>query len=277
MLLSFAPVLVKLADIGPSAAAFYRMLFGGIGLTALALLTGRRLWSGRRSFFVAAACAAAFALDLVLWHHSISLIGPGVSTILANFQVLILGGFGVLVLRERPTPRLLVAVPVALVGLVLLVGLDGSPLEPARRSGIAFGLLTAVAYAGYLLLLRQARAKAQGVTALATIAVISLWSIVLLGIATPLQGESLAVPDATTWLILAAYGFVPQMLGWVLVARGIAAMPASRVGLVLLLQPTLAFVWDVLLLGRPTTALEAAGAGLALCAIYLGAGAASEE
>ncbi len=270
VLLSAAPVLVKVADVGPSAAAFYRMLFGGVGLTLLAVLTGRRLWSGLRSLILAAACAVFFALDLVLWHTSIHLVGPGVATILANFQALILGAYGVLVLRERPTARLVVAIPVALAGLALLFGLDWRALEPARRAGVAFGLLTAVAYATYLLLLRRARAEAEGVTALATVAVISLCCTALLAVASPLQGESLAVPNARTWIVLAAYGFVPQMLGWVLVTRGIAAVPASRAGLVLLLQPSLAFVWDVLLFARPTSAREAAGAALALGAIYLG-------
>jgi drug/metabolite transporter (DMT)-like permease len=45
---------------------------------------------------------------------------------------------------------------------------------------------------------------------------------------------------------------------------------ASRAGLLLLLQPALTFVWDVLFFGRPTTAPEALGAALAIGAIYMG-------
>jgi len=39
---------------------------------------------------------------------------------------------------------------------------------------------------------------------------------------------------------------------------------------VLLLQPTLAFTWDVLFFHRPTDVTDVVGAGLALAAIYLG-------
>ena len=39
---------------------------------------------------------------------------------------------------------------------------------------------------------------------------------------------------------------------------------------VLLLQPALAFIWDVVLFDRPTAVLEVVGAMLALVAIYLG-------
>ncbi|MCX6832762.1 MAG: hypothetical protein NT028_11655 [candidate division Zixibacteria bacterium] len=54
------------------------------------------------------------------------------------------------------------------------------------------------------------------------------------------------------------------------VGARVSAISASRVGLILLLQPTLAFVWDVLFFKRPTTELEGVGAVIALAAIYLG-------
>jgi len=47
-------------------------------------------------------------------------------------------------------------------------------------------------------------------------------------------------------------------------------VPASRVGLILLLQPTLAFIWDVLIFARPFGTQEIAGAALAIAAIGLG-------
>jgi drug/metabolite transporter (DMT)-like permease len=48
------------------------------------------------------------------------------------------------------------------------------------------------------------------------------------------------------------------------------ARAASRVGLILLLQPALAFLWDVLIFARDFGPREAAGAALALAAIGLG-------
>jgi hypothetical protein len=43
------------------------------------------------------------------------------------------------------------AVPLALLGLGLIVGFDWSDLPGDYRLGVIFGLLTATAYAGYLL------------------------------------------------------------------------------------------------------------------------------
>ena len=47
-------------------------------------------------------------------------------------------------------------------------------------------------------------------------------------------------------------------------------MSAARVGLILLLQPTLSYVWDVWFFHHPMTSTQIVGAVLALIAIYLG-------
>jgi drug/metabolite transporter (DMT)-like permease len=47
-------------------------------------------------------------------------------------------------------------------------------------------------------------------------------------------------------------------------------LEAALIGLILLLQPTLAFVWDVLFFARPAMPLEVLGVLLTLVAIYLG-------
>jgi len=83
-------------------------------------------------------------------------------------------------------------------------------------------------------------------------------------------GESFAIPDAQSWFSLVGLGIMGQVLGWVLISKGLPDLNASVVGLVLLVQPSLAFVWDILFFGRPTTSIEIVGALIALGAIYLG-------
>ncbi len=268
--ISFAPVLVKLAHVGPTPAAFYRMSLGGLLLAVVALMRRQAWWAGRRHLAVAAGCGAFLALDLALWHRSINLVGPGLATLLANLQVFFLAGFGLVLLRERLTARLAVAIPVAVLGLYLILGLEWGGLGPRYRLGVVFGVLTAMSYAAYLLTLRAARARAPGVHPIVTLATVSLISAAVLAVTIVLEGDSFGVPDATTWVVLAGYALVPQVAGWVLIATALPHVAASRAGLVLLLQPALAFVWDLLFFGRPTTLVELAGALLTLGAIYLG-------
>ena len=68
---------------------------------------------------------------------------------------------GIVLLRQKPTGSQLLAVPLALVGLVMIIGLDWQRLPGDYRLGVIFGLLTAVVYAGYLLSLRGARINSE--------------------------------------------------------------------------------------------------------------------
>ncbi|KPJ96801.1 MAG: hypothetical protein AMS20_18010, partial [Gemmatimonas sp. SG8_28] len=108
-------------------------------------------------------------------------------------------------------------------------------------------------------------------SAMVTVAALCLVGAVVAAGAVVLEGESFRIPDAWTWGVLVAYGLIPQVAGWVLISRALPRLEMSRTGLVLLLQPALAFVWDLLLFRRPTTTVELLGATLTLCAIYLGA------
>jgi drug/metabolite transporter (DMT)-like permease len=270
VIISFAPVLVLSAGVGPTAAAFWRMVFGGGALLALAALSPRVTWPRGRTLLLVLAASLCFCADLVSWHHSIHWIGPGLATILVNLQVFVLAGFGLLVLRERISLRLLLAIPLALAGLVLLVGLSWNDLGATHHAGVLLGLLAAVFYGSYLLLLRTAQTRSSP-SVVATVAVLSLACAAVLGAAALLQGESLALPDERSAVVLVAYGLGPQVLGWLLITHGLAAVKATRAGLILLLQPALAFLWDLAFFGRPTTPVELLGATLALTAIYLGA------
>lgn len=271
VLLSFAPVLVRLADVGPTPAGFYRMAFGGLILAGIVVLRGRSWGCTLAHLSLCALAGLLFSGDLVFWHRSIAFVGPGLATILVNLQVFVLAAIGIILLGERASPRLLVAIPLAVVGLFLIFGLDWDALNTEYRWGVGFGLLAAVSYASYLLALRGARRRAaEGVDAIATVATLSLISAVALAGLVHLEGETFAIPNASTFGMLIAYAVLIQVVAWVVISGALPHVPASRAGLLLLLQPTLAFVWDILLFDRPTTALELAGAVMTLGAIYLG-------
>lgn len=274
-LLSFSPVFVKVAHAGPTAVAFWRMAVGGVILAVIVLVRRERLWNGWRTFLGAAACGLLFALDLTLWHKSIRYVGPGLATILASFQVLFVSAFSFLVLKERLGWRFILAIPAALVGMYLLVGVSWGTLSRDYRWGILWGLASALTYAAYILLLRRTQGSKRALAPRVSLAVVSLVSAAALAVevaALGAGGEDFAIADFGTGAALVGYGVCGQVLGWVLIARGIARVNASKVALILLLQPALAFIWDVLFFGRPTKTAELLGAIIALGAIYLGAG-----
>ena len=269
-LISLSPVWVKLVSVSPTTSGVYRTLIGGLALAAYLLLRRRRLRLPRVVWIMLLAASMFFALDLWLWHRSISYIGPGLSTLLANFQVFFMMLAGIVLYRQVPKPIQVVAVPLALLGLGLIVGFDWSELPPDYRLGVLFGLLTAVAYAGYLLTMRAARADAVDSLPLREVAIMSLSVAAMLALSAFFEGASLAIPTMADAGWLLAYGLLSHCLGMVLIASSLPQVSTTEAGLALLLQPSLSFVWDVLFFARAVSTTELAGAVITLIAIYLG-------
>lgn len=270
MMISFSAVWVKLAHVTPTASAFYRVLFGSLFLLILLVLRKERLWRGWQCLGLSLGTGVFFALDLYTWHRSIGYVGPGLATILGNFEVFLVPAVGLVLYGERPSPRFVLSVPLAVAGLCMIVGIGWKPLTPDTRVGIYYGLSTAVFYTGFLVVLRKLQSHSSRPSAILSLMVVSFSTALFLALEMARMDESFAIPDLQSGLSLAALGLMSQTVGWLLIARSLPQIPAAVAGLLLLLQPSLAFVWDVLFFARETSSMAWAGVALALSAIYLG-------
>ena len=274
VMISFSSVYVKIARVSPSVSGFYRMCFGGIVLLALVILRQQFHRVDRQVILLMVFCSLWFAGDLFFWHRSILYVGPGLSTLLANFQVFLLAGIGIIWFGERISVRLVCAIGMAVMGLFFVVGVDDwYALGPSYRSGIVFGLLTAVCYAFYILSLRKIQSTPKGMPAMENLAVVSLLTAAWLALDVSVRGESFRIPDTGSMAALSAYGVFSQVIGWVLITTALPRVRPSVAGLLLLLQPTLAFVWDVILFQRQVTGVNMIGLLMAIAGIYLGSAA----
>ncbi|WP_147819949.1 DMT family transporter [Salidesulfovibrio onnuriiensis] len=270
-MISFAAVFVRLAQVSPDVSAFYRMFFGGLALAVFLWREGHLRCISVRVVKYAVFAGVLFALDIMCWHRSILAIGPGMATLLGNFQVFVLTAASVLVLGERPGKLFYLALPPAFVGLYLVVGVGwGEEASADYRTGVFWGLLTALFYGSYLLCLKLCIPRLGEDRRQALMGVIPWTTCLCIGGYLLLDGQALAVPMGMDLLWLVLLGVICQAAGWLFITRGMQAVSAALVGLGLLLQPVLSYVWDVLIFAKPLTVAELAGAGLALAAIYLG-------
>lgn len=276
-LISLSPVWVKLVSVSPTTSAFWRLAIGGVAVAAYLLLSRRRPNLSARVWRLLLLAAVFLAADLWAYHRSVQYIGPGLSTLIANFQVFVMAAAGFVMLREPPTARQLVAIPLALFGLALIVGLDWQSLAAEYRRGILLGLVAAATYAGYLLSMRYSRLDSTSRVPGREIAIVSLAGAAMLGAAALVEGNSLALVrhDDMVWLI--CYGVLSHGLGMLFIASSLPHVTTTQAGVALLLQPTLSFAWDVLFFARSMTVIELCGAAIALFAIYLGSRARSEQ
>jgi len=270
-LIGTAAIFVNLTSVAPTVAAFWRVGFGG-GLLLLWLLTGRRgrvrvSARGHAWLFLA---AVFFALDLWFWHRAIRYLGPGLATLMANLQVFGMALAGTLIYRERLGARFLFGLLLAVSGMWLLVGRGWSGLSADMHAGVWLGLATAGVYVGYLLSMQVAQRLPGGPRPESSVLWICVWTLPMFGALAVAEGQSLIIPSWRDLSVLLAYGAIAQVAGWLFIARAMQALPASRVGLMLLAQPTVAYLLGVLVFGKPLGVVEMVGVGLSLSGIFLG-------
>lgn len=271
VMISFSGVWVKISHVTPTASAFYRVFFGGLFLFIAASLKRDEKWFGHRHLLPALLCGLFFSFDLICYHTSIRYVGPGLGTILPNFQVFILAAVGVLFLGERTRLGALFSMPAAIIGLFMIVGFDWQGLDEVYRYGIYAGLAAALFYSAFLLTLRKLQSDQGGKSVYNALMLVSLITACLLGSEILRAGDTFQIPDLQSFWALAALGFFSQAVGWILIASALPYVRAALSGLILLLQPALAFVWDVLFFHRSTSLSNWIGVGIVLAAIYLGA------
>jgi drug/metabolite transporter (DMT)-like permease len=267
LVIAFSAILVRLADVSPSTAAFFRCLYA---LPLLGLLAwherrrfGDRSWRDRR---LAWAAGLFFAADLTFWHHSIGAVGAGLATVLGNTQVLFVGLIAWAALRERPENRSLVASPVVFAGVVLISGVIGSGAygdDPAL--GVLFGVLTGITYALFLLILRHGNTddrRPAGPLFDATLSA-AVFSA-LGGIAV---GDIDWVPGAESqaWLVLLAMS--SQVLGWLLISVSLPRLPAVLTSIVLTLQPVCTVFLGAVLLSEAPSAVQLTGVATVIAGV----------
>lgn len=231
--LSLGALLVRLADTGPVATAFWRML---LALPFLAFFAWRE-GGGRlppRGAIVIAACAGVFfALDLIAWHIGILQTKVANATLFGNCASLLLVIWGIMLARKLPPGWQALAIFLAFAGSALLMG-QSYELSPAYLVGDLLSLLAGVLYTGYVLLMQRARGALEPWAALTISTVICV--PLLLGTSLAL-GEVLIPRDWTPILLLA---LTSQIIGQGLLIWSLPRFSPLVVGLTLLVQPAVA-------------------------------------
>jgi drug/metabolite transporter (DMT)-like permease len=265
--IAFSSILVKLSHASPSTAAIFRCAYA---LPLLALLAwredrkyGARRWHDRRA---AIASGAFLAPDLILWHHSIEDVGAGLATVLANIQVVLVPLVAWLLLAERPSRQVVGALPVALLGVILISGVaEHGAYGSNPAAGAVFGVGAGITYVGFLLLLRRGgvdlrRPAGPLLDATATAAVVAA----VIGI---VVGDADFVPawPAAGWLVLLA--LTSQVVGWLLITISLPRLPAAITSLLLMIQPIGSLALAAVIFSESPSSLQLAGVVLVMGAV----------
>lgn len=261
LLLAAGPWFVRVADTGPIATGFWRMT---IVLPLLLLLAARETpWIApppRRVLAIVAIGGLFFATDIASWHLGIVRTKLANATLFGNCSSLILPLAGIALTRIWPTRLQWIALGLALVGALLLMG-GSYELSGANLAGDLLCMLAGVFYVGYLLAVQSAR---RHLTSWSVLALSTLFSAPLLLFYAWIAGERIMPGD---WTPLVALALTSQLLGQGLMVYAIVHFPPLIVGLVLLVQPAVAALIGWLSFGEHLSPLDLTGAAIIAAAL----------
>jgi drug/metabolite transporter (DMT)-like permease len=272
--IGFAPIFVRLSEVGPVATAFWRLALA-VPLLCVLAVAGQKRRPSEAASDTAATPALSFpkamilaglffAADLAVWHWSIKFTSVTNATLLANFAPVWVILFGWIVFGERVTRGFFVAMLVALAGVVLLVGNDFA-LQPRALLGDLMGLITAVFYAGYLLAVKDLRAGFRTTSIMASSGLVTVAALLPVS----LISDAKFIPHTFhAWWVVAALALVSHVGGQSLIAYALARLPAAVASVGLLVQPVTAALAAAVLLGERISGQQILGMGLVLAGVF---------
>ncbi|HSI17103.1 MAG: DMT family transporter [Sphingomonas sp.] len=232
--LAFGPWFVRAADVGPVAAAFWRVALAVPLLMALAQFGNRRPFAGARAIWLTLVIGGvAFATDLAAWHLGILRTTLANSTLFGNSAILMFPIWGFLVARAWPTRMQGAALLLAAAGAALLLG-QSFKIDLRNLYGDLLCLLAGTLYTVYFVLMARAR---ETMAPLPALALSSLTSALPLLLFAWLLGETI-MPHH--WGILIGLALASQVIGQGLMIYAIGHLSPLVVGIALLTQPIVA-------------------------------------
>ncbi len=263
LVLAAGPWMVRLADVGPVAAGFWRLFL------ALPFL----LWLGWRQNrgrpfpgwpIVAAILVGGlfFAADLASWHEGILRTKLANATLFGNFAAFLFAIYGFILLRRLPARAQLAALVLAALGTALLLG-SSFEISPQNLSGDLFALLAGLFYTIYLIAIDRARQVMPPIPVLAIATAAGAIPILALAL---LLGEDVIPSDWTPLVLLALSS---QVIGQGLLVYAMGHLSPIIVGLCFLTQPVAAALIGWLAYDEGMTVSDGTGALLICIALVL--------
>lgn len=185
------------------------------------------------------------ALYQVCYFAAIPMVGVSIAVLVTLCTApVIVALLSALVLRERPSLSVLLALVCAISGTALLIGLDGAgtALSGTRLLGATLALGSAL---GYAVLTLVGRSLAERHHPLVSTTYGFASGALILFVGALLQGLTISYP-VPAWGLLIWLGLVPTALGYVLFLSGMRNTSATAASIITLLEPlvsTLLAVW----------------------------------
>ena len=254
------------SGLAATSIAFYRTL-----VAALVLAAGRGpaivrfvASAGRRRLGVLALAGASLGVSQALYYVAVDDVGVSIATLVCiGTAPIAVTCASAMARRRRPTPTALATLGCALAGLGLITTSTDSASGPHPLAGTLAALGSGLAYAVSTVLSQRLASAGDAFTLTGAASIVGSLTLLpaaaVAGLGFPVDGRS-----ATALLYL---GIVPTVLAYALFFGGLRTTSAEVAAVLTLLEPLVATLLAVVLLGETLTALGWLGAVLLLAAV----------
>ena len=268
-LLGSSAIFVRFSETSPSLTAFYRA-FLALPFLYIWVLNSKteyplRHYLTKENLLTLGLAGIFFGTDMAVWNWAISFTSVAHATLMANTAPVFVTLISFFFLREKIRSAFFGALALSFMGVSLVI-LSGSGSDSFKLLGDGLGLVAAIFYAAYILVIKKLTDFLPPAHALffATLSTsIFLFPVGLI------ESESLFPSSYKGWLVLLAYAFVSQSLAQGLITLGISRLSAHLSSLTLLIQPVAAAIYGWLLLSETLNLWQALGGLIVLLGIYL--------
>jgi len=241
-------VLIRLAGLAPVVTVFWRSIFAtsAIGLLLLVTREARRIVVHRHRVLLPLT-GILLLLSMLAFARAVQLTTIANAILVVYTAPVLIALLAPVTLGERFKRSTVLALALAIAGIVLIVVPQGLGVGTRHLVGIGFAGVAAVAYASLVLIGKRVIADMSA-------------RVLPFAIGRPLP------PTPVVWAMLAVLGIVHTAIAGMLYLSGLRSVKAQDAGILAYLEPMSGAVYGMIFLGEPLTAWVAAGGLLILAA-----------
>lgn len=251
--------------IGVSSAelSLYRALLAACLIGIFLLATGRKLpvKQLRKELILLVCSGACMAVNWILLFEAYKYTTVAIATLSYYFAPVLVTAASAFLFREKLTKKNIFCFAMSTLGIVIITSASGLGGGSNNSLGIFFGLGAAVLYAGCILLNKAIKGvggiERTFLQFLAAIAVMIPY-VALTG------GVTVQNLDMTGWICLLVIGLIHTGITYCMYFTAVEHIPGQAVAILSYIDPLVAVIIGVLILGEPLTAPQLIGGTMIL-------------
>ncbi len=254
---------VRNIPVASGELALYRAILAALLIAGYLLISKQKIpvKSIRKEIPVLLFSGMAMGINWILLFEAYKYTTVSVATLSYYFAPVIVTAVCPFVFKEKLTGKQIVCFLMSTLGLVLITGIGDMSQGDSHFTGILFGLGAAVFYATVILLNKFIKGV-EGIhrTFLQFLAAI----LILIPYVAVTSGVSLGGMDGKGWICLLIVGLIHTGVTYCMYFSSLKELPGQKAAILSYIDPLVAVVISVLVLGEPLTLWQAVGGGLIL-------------